>query len=139
MASGYVLPEEASAVQDYQTFPGFPGRFFPGTPLSLQQLGLDDEDAADEMLAELGLPLEKVSMSEEEAEAEIDRGDDFKPSSLGGEELPAEAAPEEAPKALADMTHDELDALAAAHSVEFAAGLNKQEKIDLLTAAGVTG
>jgi hypothetical protein len=58
--AAYVLPDEPGAIQEYQSFTGFPGRFLPGQPVNVSSLGLDAE-TADRLVEELGLPLEKTT------------------------------------------------------------------------------
>lgn len=53
----YVLPVANTA--DEQVFGGFPGRWMPGVPVAASKLGLDP-DEADRLIAELGLPIQRV-------------------------------------------------------------------------------
>lgn len=128
---GYVFSQESTSSEDLHTFPGFPGRFMPGVPLSLVHLGIS-EDEADDAIERLSLPLQKVSMTDAEATAEIDRGDNFAPS--GGEEVRQEAVAEDLATGL---SHADLDALAEEHGVTFVANMNKAEKAAKLAEAGV--
>jgi hypothetical protein len=73
--TAYVLPDEPGAIQEYQSFGGFPGRFLPGEPVSVSSLGLDAKTAA-ALVKDLGLPLKKTSVAVEptpqtENEAEV--------------------------------------------------------------------
>ena len=126
---GYVLPKDGVVADNHVVFGGFPGRFLPGEPLSLQQLGLEDESAADALIKDLALPLQKVEMSRRAAEAEVFKGDEHRPSTFGEEPLPVDPAELEA------LSHKELDALADG------AGLSpegtKAEKAEVLAEAGV--
>lgn len=88
--TGYVLPPEAASSQSLMVFPGFPGRFMPGEPLALGHMGIQ-EDEADAIIAELGLPLQKVEMSASAAAAPIDRGDGHAPSGVEEEVVVAMA------------------------------------------------
>jgi len=127
--AGYVLPLEAATAEEYTTFAGVPGRFLPGVLLSAHQMGLDEEEI-DRLIADGNLPLQKRPMTEADATAEIDRGDNFAPSTEGGVPLPVD------PKQLQALSHAELDAAAAQMGVE-AAG-TKAEKAETLVDAGAS-
>ena len=110
---GYVLPEDKVAVQALTTFPGLPGRFQPGVPLSLFHMEIEEEEA-DKIIEELSIPLEKVSMGKAASEEPIDRGDGHQPS--GTEEAEYGAAVE-----AAEAEADEDTSLAVVGSAEDAA------------------
>ena len=59
--TAYVLPEDEAHVMEYQQFPGFPGLFFPGVPVPLEELGFSSASEAADRIAELGLPLKRVT------------------------------------------------------------------------------
>lgn len=66
-SAAYLLPVEAASSGGPQVFPGFPGIYEPGVPLDIEHLGGIDEQLADALIAELGLPLEKVEMGARKA------------------------------------------------------------------------
>jgi hypothetical protein len=56
--------------EEPHTFPGMPGVYSPGQPVSLEQIGLDEKEAKDR-IAELSLPLEVTSKRAEAEELTI--------------------------------------------------------------------
>ena len=140
MAAGYVLPEENVIVMALTTFPGLPGRFQPGVPLSLFHMEIEEEEA-DAIIAQLEIPVEKVSVGEAEAEEPIDRGDGHLPSGTEEAEFGAavEAGSPEAEAAgdrpYSEWTVAELDE--AFGSIEgYPMEANKADKVAFAEAQG---
>ena len=55
-----ILPEDAAATSEPQTFPPFPGLYTPGVPVALETIGLEAKEAKEQIEA-LNLPLELTS------------------------------------------------------------------------------
>jgi len=125
---GYVLPEEHSSSMSLQVFPGFPGRFMPGEPLALMHMGID-EDEADALIAEQGLPLEKVELSAQKAKKAYVPDEMHARSGFEGEVVAS------SPEELAELSHAELDELADEAHVDVDGTI--AEKAAALAAAGV--
>ncbi len=126
MAVAFTLTEEAGPGP--LTFPGFPGVWNQGESIEAQffvDAGVfESVEAMQARVAELGVPLEETSVAE--GFAPLPPRDNHVPN--------AEEAVEAAEKALAEMTHAELDAKAASLGIDLPDG-TKPEKVEALEAA----
>lgn len=91
--AAYVLPEDAASSSEYQVFPNFPGRWLPGSPVLVSDLGMSADEAA-ARIKELGLPLKRVNAKpSQRAEAPRHVGQMVSVATLASGEPEAQAAP----------------------------------------------
>lgn len=147
---GFVIPEGTFSSSAPQNFPGFPGIWQDGVPIALSDLGLFDKEAAADLVAELGLPLEAAADIEvlgfEEIHGYADP--DFKvppPGGTndstvhigeGGEVIDPNEPPPTADDVVKGATRDELLAEADKLGVEVPDSATKAEIAQALIDAG---
>lgn len=96
--TAYMLPDGYASSGEPQVFQGFPGRWAEGKPVAVADLGLTDARAA-ELVAELGLPLEKTKAVPTKQTGSLISGADLRSDSLPTDDsdrspIPGLTAPE---------------------------------------------
>jgi len=122
---GFVLPEGFASSSEPQNFPGFPGLWTEGEPIALSDLGVEDGNAAEALVAAMGLPFEVAADVEPRGFDVIhgyDKSDYSVPPPGGGAFVEAETGSAAADEAEAGTASEGGDTAASADAASSGEG-----------------